>query len=259
MATYSAEIFKKIYLVRCIARSENEAADIVAESLKERNIKYDKLKVLKARNGSNSTKSLKYKPIKFNEEQYIHMHTKYLYSILTGFEKASINDIKNIEKCISDVLILKGYKVLPFIDKNTKTVKKCFNIAIYKRDNINVFPSELYKAYEVVKEEMQRINGDSILVELNRVYTDEDIGIHKAADFSKKQLEQIDLVENEIFKICKMMVYENSSFDWNYDIIGDVADCVAEYLIDSGKRVYYPAMIEDDKTGECFIHDFYGE
>lgn len=257
MTTYTAEIFKKTHLIKCIARSESEATNIATIFLKEKNIKYDKLKVSKINKNPGSVKSSKHKPIRFNKEQYIHMHTKYLYSILTGCEKASINDIVNIEKCISDVLKRKGYKVLPFIDKSIKMPKRCFNVTVYKRDNINTFPTELYKAYEVVKEEMQKIDN-SILVELNRVYTDDDIGVRKATNFSKKQIKQIDLVENEIFKICKAMIH-GDSIDWDYDIIGDAADYVAEYLIDTGKRVYYPAMIEDDKTGECFIHDFYGE
>lgn len=257
MATYTAEIFKKTHLIKCIAKSESEAINIATTFLKGKNIKYDKLKVSKINKNSDFVKSSKHKPIRFNKEQYIHMHTKYLYNILTGYESASINDIINIEKCISDVLKRKGYKVLPFIDKNNREPKRCFNVIVYKRDNTNTFPTELYKVYEVIKEEMQRIDN-SILVELNHVYTDDGIAIRKATNFSKKQIEQIDLVENEVFKICNAMIHRDS-FDWDYDIIGDAADYVAEYLIDTGKRVYYPVMTEDDKTGECFIHDFYGE
>lgn len=75
-------------------------------------------------------------------------------------------------------------------------------------------------------------------------------------EFSKKQIERIDEIENAVYDVCKVMTRED--LKWDYNIIGDVADSIAEILTSKGMTIYYPAIVEDE-NGNRRIIDYYSD
>lgn len=78
------------------------------------------------------------------------------------------------------------------------------------------------------------------------------------AEMTQPQIMQLDDIDNATHELCKIML-NNADLNWDMSIIGDVADAVAEVLVKKGLKVYFPAMVEDPKTGETRIVDYYGE
>ena len=74
-------------------------------------------------------------------------------------------------------------------------------------------------------------------------------------EFTNKQIERIDEVDNAVFDLCKLMT-NNENLDWNIEFIGEIADLASEVLIGCGYTVYYPTRITYD-DGREEIFDYY--
>lgn len=81
---------------------------------------------------------------------------------------------------------------------------------------------------------------------------------HIPDEMTQPQINQLDDIDNATHELCKIML-GNANLNWDMNIIGDVTDAVAEVLVKKGLKVYFPAMVEDPKTGETRIVDYYGE
>lgn len=81
---------------------------------------------------------------------------------------------------------------------------------------------------------------------------------HIPDEMTQPQINQLDDIDNAAHELCKIML-GNANLNWDMNIIGDVTDAVAEVLVKKGLKVYFPAIVEDPKTGETRIVDYYGE
>lgn len=74
-------------------------------------------------------------------------------------------------------------------------------------------------------------------------------------EFSDEQIRRIDEVENAVYDICKLFT-DDDKLEWDMQIIGQIAELIADMLSWHGHNVYYPYRIED-KDGMQEIHDWY--
>lgn len=81
---------------------------------------------------------------------------------------------------------------------------------------------------------------------------------HIPDEMTQPQINQLDDIDNAAHELCKIML-GNANLNWDMNIIGDVADAVAEVLVKKGLKVYFPAMVEDSETGLSRVVDYYGE
>lgn len=77
-------------------------------------------------------------------------------------------------------------------------------------------------------------------------------------EFTERQLERIDEVENVVYD-CLLVLTEKSEseFPWDMSYIGPVADMICDFLVAQGIPVRYPAMIYDDKALTGYITDWH--
>lgn len=77
-------------------------------------------------------------------------------------------------------------------------------------------------------------------------------------EMTQAQINQLDDIDNATHELCKIML-DNANLNWDMNIIGDVADAVAEVLVKKGLKVYFPAIVEDPETGLSRVVEYYGE
>lgn len=79
-------------------------------------------------------------------------------------------------------------------------------------------------------------------------------------EFTTKQIERIDEVENAVYDLCKIMT-EDQNLEWDISFIGEIAETAAELLAHKGHRVHYPYREETysaKKNKMVYkIHDYY--
>lgn len=74
-------------------------------------------------------------------------------------------------------------------------------------------------------------------------------------EFTNKQLERTDEVENAVFELCKLMTEQD--LEWDISYIGEIADIAADVLVRHDFKVRYPAIVIEP-NGYEHIEDYHG-
>lgn len=76
-------------------------------------------------------------------------------------------------------------------------------------------------------------------------------------EFNNRQTERLDELDNMTFDtICAYLDYpDQENFEWNMEIIGEVAECIEETLRHHGYRVYRP-YCTINMDGKVEIRDY---
>lgn len=75
--------------------------------------------------------------------------------------------------------------------------------------------------------------------------------------FTREQEERIDEVYNEVFETCREFAAGGQrEIVGDMQLLGPLADYIAEYLIQNGYEVYFPTQTTDE-NGKTVICDFY--
>lgn len=121
------------------------------------------------------------------------------------------------------------------------------------------FESDSMNKSEILDEFINELRKDS--KGTNAIYCDvrdAEFSVEEGnVEFTQAQIDQIDNIENSVHELCKIML-NDSNLNWDMNMIGDVADVVAETLAFKGLKVYYPAIVTDENGNEKIIN-FYSE
>lgn len=75
------------------------------------------------------------------------------------------------------------------------------------------------------------------------------------AELNKKQIEQLDRIDNAVFELCKILL-DDYELKWDMSIIGEVTEAVVS-ILSADRPVYYPGVILD-KDGKEKAVDYVG-
>lgn len=75
------------------------------------------------------------------------------------------------------------------------------------------------------------------------------------AELNKKQMEQLDRIDNAAFELCKILL-DDYELEWNMEIIGEVVDAAVS-ILSADRQVYYPGILLD-VDGKEKVVDYIG-
>lgn len=78
---------------------------------------------------------------------------------------------------------------------------------------------------------------------------------HEELEFSSGQLARLDEIDNAVHELLKVMT-EDYDLEWDMEIIGSVADAVADILVLTGKRVRFPTIV-GKQDGSQHIEEYH--
>lgn len=74
-------------------------------------------------------------------------------------------------------------------------------------------------------------------------------------ELSDEQLARCDEIYNAVYEACKV-VAEDENLVWDMHYLGEIAELVANMMVNKGYRVRFPAIVEDE-NGKQHIEEYY--
>lgn len=67
-------------------------------------------------------------------------------------------------------------------------------------------------------------------------------------ELTNEQIERQDSVDSSIFELVQLLNPSNREIEWNIEMIGEIRDCIEEWLVEhlrvTSREAFYPYMKE---------------
>ena len=75
-------------------------------------------------------------------------------------------------------------------------------------------------------------------------------------ELSAEQCLRVDELYEAVWEMCKVFT-EIPGLGANIDLLGPLADLVADYLVREGYKLRFPAILFNEDTGEEYVDEYY--
>lgn len=107
---------------------------------------------------------------------------------------------------------------------------------------------------DMVKEPMNQL-PETIISDNTNENMDIEDDSNESLEFTHEQEARLDDIYNAAFEFCKVMT-NDSNWKWDMYFMGEIAEHAAALFVESGMKVYFPAIVTEDDGTEC-IRDYY--
>ncbi len=124
--------------------------------------------------------------------------------------------------------------------------------------------SEATKDMRTLKETKERIFGKTPEIPVNVTdNTDTEDVDTDDLEFTPEQTQRLDDIHNAAYEFCKVIT-QNDDLPWSMYSLGEIVDVAVRLVLSDPNldidKVYFPAIVTDDGTGEGYVSDYeYGE